>query len=90
MAVGSVVLGQLADRIGRQPTALSCIGVMALGMLATTQVTHVGWLGATRLLTGLGIGGMLATTNALVAEYSNDKWRAMRNEDANWQVIIPL
>jgi benzoate transport len=75
MAVGSLVLGQVADRIGRQPTALLCITIMGLGMLATTQVEHVSTLAATRLFTGLGIGGMLATTNALVAEYSNDKWR---------------
>lgn len=75
MAAGSVLLGQVADRIGRKATALACLFVMALGMLATTQVASIEMLAATRLFTGLGIGGMLATTNALVAEYANDKWR---------------
>ncbi len=75
MAVGSVLLGQVADRIGRKATALGCLVVMALGMLATTQVASIGMLAATRLFTGFGIGGMLATTNALVAEYASDKWR---------------
>jgi benzoate transport len=74
MAAGSVLLGQIADRTGRRPTVIGCLVVMALGMLATTQVHSIEALAATRLFTGLGIGGMLATTNALVAEYANDKW----------------
>lgn len=76
MAAGSVVLGQMADRAGRRPTAIGCLLIMAFGMLSTAQVTSIGALAATRLITGLGIGGMLATTNALVAEYANDRWRA--------------
>ena len=75
MAVGSVLLGQVADRGGRRNTAMGCLVIMAAGMFSTTQVATIGALAATRLITGLGIGGMLATTNALVAEYSNDKWR---------------
>jgi benzoate transport len=76
MAVGSVLLGPLADRIGRRPTTLLCLVIMALGMFSTTQVDEIGALAATRLFTGLGIGGMLATTNAMTAEFSNDKSRA--------------
>lgn len=75
MAVGSVFLGQVADRIGRRTTAMGCLVVMATGMLLTTQASSIGVLAASRLFTGFGIGGMLVTTNALVAEYANDKWR---------------
>jgi len=75
MMAGSLVLGQMADRIGRRPTAIACLVIMAGGMFGTTQVDTIGALGATRLFTGLGIGGMLAVTNALVAEFANDKWR---------------
>lgn len=76
MSAGSMVLGQVADRVGRKATAIGCLLIMAAGMLATTQVGTIGALAVTRLFTGLGIGGMLATTNALVAEFSNRKWRA--------------
>jgi benzoate transport len=76
MAAGSVLLGQVADRIGRRPTVISCLVVMAAGMFATTLVGSIEQLAATRLFTGIGIGGMLAATNALVAEYANNKWRA--------------
>ena len=76
MGIGSVLLGALADRIGRRATTIVCLAIMALGMVSTTQVNSVETLAMTRLFTGLGIGGMLATTNALVAEYANDRWRS--------------
>jgi benzoate transport len=76
MAAGSVLLGQVADRIGRRRTVLACLAVMFAGMLATSLAGSIGMLAATRLFTGIGIGGMLATTNALVAEYANDRWRS--------------
>jgi len=76
MAVGSILLGPLADRIGRRPTTLLCLVVMAIGMFSTTQVDSIAALAATRLFTGLGIGGMLTTTNAMTAEFSNDRRRA--------------
>ena len=75
MAVGSVLLGQVADRVGRRNTTIGCLVVMAIGMLSTTHVGSIEALAATRLITGFGIGGVLVTTNAFVAEYSNDKWR---------------
>ena len=75
MGVGSVLLGQVTDRFGRRATTIGCLFVMAIGMISTTQVGSIGALAASRLFTGFGIGGMLVTTNALVAEYANDKWR---------------
>jgi benzoate transport len=75
MAVGSVLIGNLADRIGRRPTILFCLVVMAIGMALATLAGNVVTLSVIRLGTGLGIGGMLACTNAMVAEFSNAKHR---------------
>lgn len=77
MSAGSIVLGTLADRIGRRPTILICLTLMAAGMAAATQASSVTGLSAIRLFTGLGIGGMLACTNAMVAELSNARARAV-------------
>ncbi|HAF43242.1 MAG TPA: MFS transporter [Sphingobium sp.] len=77
MAVGSVLLGNLADRIGRRPTILGCLVVMAVGMGAATQSWNVLSLSVVRLATGLGIGGMLACTNAMVAELANARARSL-------------
>ncbi|NWG53083.1 MAG: MFS transporter [Hydrogenophilaceae bacterium] len=76
MAVGSVLLGTIADRIGRRPTILSCLALMAGGMVGAALAHSVAELSAYRLLTGLGIGGMLAAINAMAAEYANQKNRS--------------
>src|SRR3546814_11879311 len=55
MAAGSVLIGNLADRIGRRPTILSCLVVMALGMYAATHAGGVTSLSIVRFLTGVGI-----------------------------------
>lgn len=77
MALGSALLGALADRIGRRPTTLLCLIVMATGMLAATVAMDIVYLSAVRLFTGLGIGGMLACTNAMVAELANARARSL-------------
>ena len=77
MAVGSVLLGGLADRVGRRPTILLCLVVMAAGMLAASYSFSVLSLSAVRLVTGLGIGGMLACTNAIVAELATARARSV-------------
>lgn len=75
MAVGSILLGGLADRIGRKPTIMGCLVVMAAGMMLTPQSENVTQLSIWRVLTGLGIGGMLAALNATAAEFSNTRYR---------------
>jgi benzoate transport len=71
MAVGSVLLGGVTDRIGRRPMILICLCGMAAGMFMVTTTTSIATLSAWRVFTGIGIGGMLAATNATVAEYAN-------------------
>lgn len=71
MAIGSVLLGGLADRIGRRPTILGCLVLMSTGMFMATTAGGVIDLSVWRVLTGLGIGGVLAAINAVAAEFSN-------------------
>ena len=75
MAAGSILLGGMADRFGRRPTIIGCLIVMATGMLFAPTSTDVMQLSLWRLLTGLGIGGMLAALNATVAEFANARYR---------------
>jgi MFS family permease len=77
MAVGSVFLGGVADRIGRRPTILGCLVAMAIGMVMATTARGLVDLSIWRVVTGLGIGGMLASINAVAAEFSNARRRAL-------------
>lgn len=77
MAIGSVVLGGVADKVGRRPTILVCLIVMAVGMALASTADSIETLSAYRFATGLGIGGVLAATNAMVAEYSNAKRKSL-------------
>ena len=75
MAAGSILLGGLADRIGRRRTVLGCLVLMTVGMFMATHASGVYELSVWRVLTGLGIGGVLAAVNAMTAEFSNARRR---------------
>lgn len=71
MAIGSIAIGALADKVGRRPVILGCLTLMAAGMALAAVARDIVTLSVIRLVTGIGIGGMLAATSAMVAEYSN-------------------
>jgi benzoate transport len=75
MALGSIFLGGVADKIGRRPTVLGCLVLMAVGMFMVTSVKGLVDLSVWRIITGVGIGGMLAAINAVAAEFANLKRR---------------
>jgi AAHS family 4-hydroxybenzoate transporter-like MFS transporter len=76
MLVGSIVLGAMADRVGRRPVLVGATVFYGLCMLATTLVQSVPEFLVIRFLTGLGIGGVMGNAIALVSEYSPQKHRA--------------
>jgi MFS family permease len=75
MAVGSFLLGGVADYIGRRRAILTFLVVMSIGMYLCSHADSREILAGWRFLTGLGIGGMLAAINAAAAEFSNDRSR---------------
>jgi MFS family permease len=77
MGFGSVFLGGLADKIGRKPSMLLCLVIMAIGMYMAHAATTLSALTAFRFFTGLGIGGMLAATNAVTAETTSRASRSL-------------
>lgn len=76
MAAGSLFLAPFADRIGRQAIILACLATIAIGMLASAFAASHAQLVAMRAVTGVGIGGMLASVSVITAEYSSKHWRS--------------
>lgn len=77
MAIGAMFIAPAADVIGRRKLILFCLTGISLGMLASALSQNVLQLGALRFFTGIGIGGMLASLNVLVAEYTPAKRRSL-------------
>jgi len=73
MAVGALFIAPFADKIGRKKLILLSLVIVSIGMLSSAFSQNVTQLSVLRFITGLGIGGMLATLNTLVSEYSNKR-----------------
>jgi len=77
MAIGSVVLGRVADVIGRRLAVLGSVALATAGMYLAATAQDVVQLGVWRVLTGLGVGGILASITVITAEYSSRRWRGL-------------
>ena len=71
MGFGSILIGGLADQFGRRNTILACVSIMAVGMAMAGHAHGVYDLSVWRVFTGLGIGGVLAASSAVAAEFAN-------------------
>jgi MFS transporter, AAHS family, benzoate transport protein len=68
--VGSLTCGFLGDYFGRRRLILGGIAWFSIGMFLTALTTSVAAFGAMRLITGLGLGVILATAGATIAEFA--------------------
>ena len=78
MAIGAIFLAPFADRFGRKKLMLASAFIMGLSVLLTAFSETITQLIIMRLISGLGIGCMLATTATLTSENvlnnSKDFW----------------
>ncbi|WP_045432137.1 MFS transporter [Acinetobacter calcoaceticus] len=77
MAMGSIFLAPWADKKGRRPLILCCLMISGVGMILSALVQSALQLGILRFITGLGIGGILASSNVLASEYASNRWRSL-------------
>lgn len=77
MAVGSMLLAPFGDLIGRRPLILISLALGTIGMFGAAMAPSVTVMGLFRFLTGIGVGGILASTNVIASEFSNAKNRGL-------------
>ena len=75
-AVGSVVLGQAADRLGRKPVAEASALAVLLHLLGCAVATSFGWFACSRLLGAFALGGLPAGF-ALIIENEDEASRSV-------------
>ena len=68
--IGALSAGAVGDRIGRRRIMLGAIAWFSIGMAATAFARDITTFGVLRLLTGLGIGAIVATAGAIIAEFA--------------------
>ncbi|CAH0139475.1 Gentisate transporter [Arthrobacter sp. Bi26] len=68
--VGSLTCGAVGDFFGRRRLMLLGIAWFSLGMFVTALATTVPAFGAMRFVTGLGLGVVIATAGATMAEFA--------------------
>jgi len=76
MMAGSTLIAPLGDTIGRRRVLMVSLLLIAVGMLGVLLAGSVSSLFALRLVTGLGLGGVVPTMAAFAAELSPERRRS--------------
>jgi len=77
MAIGAMFLAPFADKIGRYGLILISVIVMGVSIFLTAYAQNAIHLILFRILSGLGIGAMLASTATLGSEYAPPKFKSL-------------
>ncbi|MGN5239233.1 MULTISPECIES: MFS transporter [unclassified Rhodococcus (in: high G+C Gram-positive bacteria)] len=76
MMIGAVLAGRLSDAIGRKQAVIGCVVVLSVFTALCAVAPGPAVFGIFRLIAGIGLGGLVPTSNALAAELVPNKWRA--------------
>jgi AAHS family benzoate transporter-like MFS transporter len=76
MMIGAIFAGRMADTWGRRRTILGCAIIFSIFTILCAFAPSAAVFGGLRLLAGVGLGGLVPSANALVAELVPTKWRS--------------
>ncbi len=76
MMIGAIFAGRMADSLGRRKTIIGCAIVFSVFTILCALAPNAAVFGILRLLAGIGLGGLVPSANALVAELVPAKWRS--------------
>ncbi|GAB5079022.1 MFS transporter [Arthrobacter sp. AD-310] len=76
MMIGAIFAGRMSDSWGRRRTIIGCAVVFSVFTILCAFAPNAFIFGALRLLAGIGLGGLVPSANALVAELVPARWRS--------------
>jgi MFS transporter, AAHS family, 4-hydroxybenzoate transporter len=77
MALGSVFMGWLGDRIGRKRSYIACVALLFVGSLLCYYAQSLTQLWLFRGITGLGLGGVTPLAATLMSEWAPKRVRSI-------------
>lgn len=77
--VGALSAGAVGDRLGRRKVMLTAIAWFSVGMALTALANSIVMFGFLRFITGLGVGMIVATGGAIIAEFAPANRRNLFN-----------
>ncbi len=77
MAIGSVLAGLIADRVGRKPVLIGSIFLFGASTFLIGHASGVNDITVIRFFAGLGIGAALPTATTLTAEFTPARFRTI-------------
>jgi MFS transporter, AAHS family, 4-hydroxybenzoate transporter len=75
LALGALLFGPVADRFGRKAVVLLCVAIFGVSSLCTTLSSNSTELAIWRVVTGLGLGGVLPNLISLTNEHASLRLR---------------
>jgi AAHS family 4-hydroxybenzoate transporter-like MFS transporter len=88
MVIGAAGIGLIGDRYGRKLALILSSALVGLGSLASALARSPIELAALRLLTGIGLGGVLPNATALMFEFAPKAWRQIATAAALVGVLM--
>ena len=77
LAVGAIISGPLADRLGRKLVLVGSVLVFGVACLAASYSTSLDRLTVLRFLTGVGLGAAMPNAVTLMSEFCPERQRAV-------------
>ena len=77
--IGALSAGAVGDRLGRRKVMLTAIAWFSVGMGLTALAGSITVFGVLRFITGLGVGMIVATGGAIIAEFAPQNRRNLFN-----------
>ena len=77
MSLGTTLGGWLGDKFGRKPTMMASLVILGALTLASNLASNTTQLLVLRALASLGMGGIMPTATALLAEYVPSRHRSL-------------